>query len=117
MLQAISYASRGRLEDVIGRADYINVDIPSREIVQSAVRRLQSAGLVKADGTRVRATRGGRQLVRRSRREAGSDRGVNSYLVSALNELGEAEDVDDGWSLDRVTWEQAYERYLGRHEG
>jgi hypothetical protein len=56
-LQAIADSHRPRsLERVIGSADYINVNIPSRNILVWAVNRLVAAGLVTADDPSSRST-------------------------------------------------------------
>lgn len=111
ILQAIVTAARPRrLSDVIAAADYINVDIPSREDLERSVNRLMAAELVIAEGNNLRPTRQGRRLVRRA--------GTWRARVRELPPLIEAElrsvslpDGNAGWELSEDAWRDAYDAY------
>lgn len=112
-MQAVVYAGRrGRLSSVIGGADFINVDIPTRDELAAVVGRLAAAGLVEADGARVRATHSGRRLVRRSGRGwRGGIRSVTPRVEEALKRDVPFPPKPSPWVLSDEEWRQAYEEY------
>jgi hypothetical protein len=120
ILQSVVHAGRrGDLRSVIAAADAINVDIPSRDQLERSVRRLEAAGLVTADGRRIRATRAGKRLVRRS----GSWRqGIRTIAPQIEAQLTERVPFPEGmgrWALAQPEWQAAYDDYCrsatGRH--
>ena len=115
LLQAIVYAGpRGRLKRVVSQADFINVSVPTRAELADAVGRLEAAGLVKAGDGRVRATRSGRRLVRRSGQWRGGVRSVTPRLEEALARDVPFPQEASAWALSEEDRRQAYEEYTGR---
>jgi hypothetical protein len=112
LLQAIAYAGRrGDLSKVIGKADYINVAIPTRDELERSVNRLAAADLVEAAGARVRATRRGRRLVRRSGRWNRGLREIPRRLAAVLEGEVPFPPEPAGWSLSDEDWRAACDRY------
>jgi hypothetical protein len=113
ILQSVVYAGmRGDLRSIIGNADAINVDIPSREQIEESVRRLEAAGLVESDGIRVRATRAGKRLVRQSGRWREGIRTIPRRLEARLNEEVPFPRGVSDWRLSQSDWQAAYDRYF-----
>jgi hypothetical protein len=116
ILQSIVYAGRGGdLRSVIANADAINVDIPSRAQLEQTVQRLEAAGLVTTDGTRVHATAAGKRVVRDSRR--GWREGIRSVaprVEATLREQVPFPPQLGGWSLTQAEWKAAYDDYSSR---
>jgi len=101
----------GDLDRVIGAADSNNHAIPTVGELEDAVRRLAGAGLVEADGTRLRLTDAGR-----SRYEAENQPGLGH--IQRMLELSERWDVGEqprgpeiAWHLDEEEWRAAWLRY------
>jgi len=110
ILQAVVYAGRrGHLRSVLANADALNVDIPPREVLEAVVRRLQAANLVVAAPPRVRATRLGKRLVRRSSRLRDGTRTITPKIEAALREHVPAPENPGDWSLNDSEWQAAYE--------
>jgi hypothetical protein len=116
ILQSIVYAGRrGDLRSVIANADAINVDIPLRAQLEQTVRRLEAAGLITTDGVRVRATRAGRRIVRRSRRGWREGiRDVAPRIEAMLREQVPFPPHPGGWTLTQKEWQAAYDAYRSR---
>lgn len=113
ILQAIVYAGRrGSLRSILANADAINVDVPPREVLEPVVRRLQAADLVVAEPSRVRATRLGKRLVRRSSRLRDGLRTITPKLEAALREHVPVPDHSGEWSLSDREWQAAYDDYF-----
>jgi hypothetical protein len=110
ILLAISGPSlRGHsLAAVIGNADAINVDIPSRDDLERSVNRLHAAGLVTADRERFRLTRDGRRVLRRAGRAGLREK---ARLVEAELQRTPFPSEVGGWSLSQTEWEAAYKSY------
>jgi hypothetical protein len=116
LLQAIVYAGRrGDLSAVIGRADSLNVAIVTREELELSVPRLEAAALVQTDGERIRSTRAGRRLVRRSSGWRGGLREITPRLEVALKERVPFPAEVSAWTLGDDAWRRAYERYVGSY--
>jgi hypothetical protein len=112
LLQSIAYAGRrGDLRAVIGNADHINVDIPSRADIERSVNRLAAAGLVEPSGLRLRATRRGRKLVRKSARWNQGVREVPPRLTAKLQDEIPFPSNPAAWSFTDDAWQAAYDRY------
>ncbi|HEX8053487.1 MAG TPA: hypothetical protein VF517_10885 [Thermoleophilaceae bacterium] len=112
LLQSITYAGRrGDLRAVIHHADYINVDIPTRDDIERSVNRLAAAGLVEPSGLRLRATRQGRKLVRQSGRWSQGLREVPPRLTAKLRDEVAFPSQPTDWSLSEEDWQAAYDRY------
>jgi hypothetical protein len=112
ILQSVVYAGRrGDLRSVLGNADAINVDIPSRDQIEASARRLEAAGLVKPDGARLRATRAGKRLVRQSGRWRQGIRTISRRLEGRLKEQVPFPERVGQWTLSREQWQRAYESY------
>lgn len=111
ILQAIADSSRPRtLAAVIGSADAINVDIPSRDILVRTINRLLAAGLVESKDGKLRPTRSGRGLVRRVSRGK-SLREVPPVLLDVLRSEVPPPVNPHGWRLSEADWQAAYDRY------
>jgi hypothetical protein len=112
ILQSVVYAGkRGELRSVIANADAINVDIPSRGALERSVQRLQAAGLVKADGDRVCATRAGKRIVHRGGRGLGGIRSFTPSVEAALTEQVAFPHQLGSWTLAHSVWQAAYDSY------
>jgi hypothetical protein len=111
ILQAIADSHRPRsLERVIGSADYINVNIPSRNILVWAVNRLVAAGLVTAEGEKLGVTRDGKRLVRRAHKGRRA-REVHAVLLAVLLEEVPPPLPAETWNLSESDWQAGYDRY------
>ena len=112
ILQSVVYAGkRGELHAVIANADAINVDIPSRGTLEQSVRRLQAAGLVKADGDRVCARRAGKRIVSQGGRGLRGIREITPGVALVLRERVAFPKVLGGWTLAQPVWQAAYDSY------
>ena len=110
ILQACVYAAgwRGQdLSDVIAAADAINVDIPNRETIENAVNRLAAAGLLSAEGQRVRPTRAGRRLVGRLGHRRQGIRELSRLIEADLRTVPFPHQTG-GWTLNEADWSAAY---------
>jgi len=104
-------STRGRcgaeVRSVIATWDMINVDIPSREMIETAAGALQRAGLLTVeDGWRLRLTAEGARL-RRTPRVSGM-----RSLPSALRELLPPLTPDPSVVLPREIYDAALDDYL-----
>ena len=115
ILLAISGAPlRGRsLSSVIGMADAINVDIPSRDDLERSVNRLVAARLVRLDSDRFRLTGEGRRLLRRARRARLREK--PKLIEADLRRTPFPTETND-WSLSQADWEAAYKNYCATAE-
>lgn len=96
------------LSGVIGMADAINVDIPSRGDLERSVNRLSAAGLVRVDGDRFGLTRDGRRLLRRAGRARLREK---PPLIEAELRRTPLPTEAAGWSLSETEWRVAYKSY------
>lgn len=113
ILQSIVYAAgrrTGELSDVMGQADAINVDIPTREGLERSVNRLATAGLVRPEGTTFRARRLARRLVRKAGGWRLGIREITPLVEAGLQTLPFPESVAE-WSLSDGAWQDAYDTY------
>ncbi|MDQ1076187.1 MULTISPECIES: hypothetical protein [Microbacterium] len=109
LLAAIGGSERSSrsVRSVIGTWDMINVDVPSREMIESAAGALQRAGLVVIDEEwRLRPTAEGARLQRTPRRV--SMRG----LPSAIRELLPPLTLDPSVVMPQEIYDAALEDYL-----
>ena len=112
ILQAVVYAGRrGNVRRVIARADWINHDIASRQELEQSVRRLEAAGLVSAEGLRIRPTRAGRRVVRRSGGWRAAVHAIAPRVETTLRERVPFPERDGGWTLTQQDWQAAYDAY------
>lgn len=113
ILQSVVYGvglRGGNLAKVIGAADHINVDIPSREDLETSVNRLAAAGLVHPEGTRLRATRAGRRVVKKAGSWRSGVRDLPPLIEAELRAIPFPASAGT-WSLSQATWETAYDEY------
>lgn len=114
ILQAVDYSGRpGSLRSVIANADAINVDIPDRDALERAVRRLQGAGLVEAEQAQLHTTRQGKRVVKNSARWRDGIRSVTPRIEATLREEIPLPDRVGDWSLSESDWQRAYDEYSG----
>lgn len=113
VLQSVVYARPGgNLRTVIANADAINDEIPTREQLERAVQLLQAAGLVTTDGTRVRAKRAGRRVVRRSYSGwQDTIRSIAPRVHSTLQDTVPYPAQPGPWRLSDTDWQAAYDAY------
>ncbi len=112
ILQAIVNAGTlGSLRSILANADWINVDVPSREVLERVVRRLQAADLVVAEPSRVHATRLGKRLVRRIESLGDGPRTITPKIEAAPREHVPVSDRSGEWSLSDREWQAAYDDY------
>jgi hypothetical protein len=113
ILQSVVYAGKpGEIRSLIASADAINVDIPTRDQLERSVRRLEAAGLVNPEGSRVRATRTGRRLVRQSGRWRQGIREITPLLEARLKQDVPFPGHPAAWNLSQAEWEAALDRAI-----
>jgi hypothetical protein len=95
------------LADVLAAADFLHHSVPSREDLETSVRRLAGAGLIIAEDDLIRVAPPGEQLWR-TRPFSGLSSAVMT-LQAQLNRLAEPGEAD--WSLDEQAYNAAVREY------
>jgi hypothetical protein len=112
ILQAVVYAGEEpTLPAILANADAINVDVPPREELERVVRRLQAAGLVDAQPSRVRPSPSGKRLVRDSSRWRDGIRSITPKIEAALRGRVPFPEQAGDWRLSDSEWRVAYDAY------
>jgi hypothetical protein len=95
------------LADVLAAADFLHHSVPSREELESSVRRLAGAGLLRIEDDLVEVAPAGEQLWRTR-----PFSGLSSAVVTLQAQLNRASEPGDSeWTLDEQTYNAAVREY------